>query len=268
MAEKNLIIAELRNRGFHIEEITVVKNGIEFDSITIGTGTVRPNIYVDFLERFDDVSEAADKVVEIVNNAEIPNVDYFEFFDKEYLKKNLRIAVQRAGTQSLVKRDTEFPGIEQYLYIQADFDKNGMASINLKTEHLKMIDADIDELWNVALENTIAEAQKPMSVLQKLAQIGCIDDDFESDGFPMQVLTNKANLKGASQILNTELLKSVAEIMGTNEIYIIPSSIHEILVVPTDGFSLEDVTEMVRETNANEVDPVEQLSDMAYYKAF
>ena len=86
-----------------------------------------------------------------------------------------------------------------------------------------MIDADIDELWNVALENTIAEAQKPMSVLQKLAQIGCIDDDFESDGFPMQVLTNKANLKGASQILNTELLKSVAEIMGTNEIYIIPS---------------------------------------------
>ena len=49
------------------------------------------------------------------------------------------------------------------------------------------------------------------------------------------------------------------------DFFILPSSIHELLVVPKqDGMELSDLEAMVKEVNATQVAPEEKLSDHVY----
>ena len=52
----------------------------------------------------------------------------------------------------------------------------------------------------------------------------------------------------------------------TEGFFVIPSSIHEVLVMPKGfgGNDLESLTAMVREVNATAVVPEEQLADVAF----
>ena len=57
---------------------------------------------------------------------------------------------------------------------------------------------------------------------------------------------------------------TVIEKLG-NDFYVLPSSVHECLVVPADKkFDASDLTRMVREVNATEVLPEERLSNRVY----
>ena len=48
--------------------------------------------------------------------------------------------------------------------------------------------------------------------------------------------------------------------------YVLPSSVHEVMIVPDDGgFDSGELEEMVREINATQVAPEEVLSDHIYY---
>ena len=52
-----------------------------------------------------------------------------------------------------------------------------------------------------------------------------------------------------------------------NKVVVIPSSIHEMLILSADILELErmeELTKMVQDVNANEVLVIEQLSDRAY----
>ena len=83
---------------------------------------------------------------------------------------------------------------------------------------------------------------------------------------PMWVISNKTQVKGASAILCTDLIKQFAKEQGVSRIAFIPSSIHEGIIVPIDKFActLKDLTAMVNEVNGSQVRPEEQLSDKAY----
>jgi hypothetical protein len=58
----------------------------------------------------------------------------------------------------------------------------------------------------------------------------------------------------------------MAEAAGTEEIFILPSSVHEVLVVADDGqFTFQDLLDMVTEINGAVVAPQEILSDNVYH---
>ncbi len=81
---------------------------------------------------------------------------------------------------------------------------------------------------------------------------------------PLYVLTNNRCAYGAACMLYPELLADIAEKWQT-DLYILPSSIHEILLLPANiGFTLEKLTAMVLEVNATQLDPEDVLSDHAY----
>ena len=85
------------------------------------------------------------------------------------------------------------------------------------------------------------------------------------DTVPMYVLSNKANVQGASCILYPNLLKDFASAINGN-FYILPSSIHECIFLPAE--SVEDPTtlqSMVKEVNMTQVEECEVLSDSVYF---
>ena len=84
---------------------------------------------------------------------------------------------------------------------------------------------------------------------------------------PFYVVTNKSEYKGASAILNKKMLSEFGRKYNINKVVVIPSSIHEMLILSADILELErmeELTKMVQDVNANEVLVREQLSDRAY----
>lgn len=81
---------------------------------------------------------------------------------------------------------------------------------------------------------------------------------------PMYVLTNEAKVYGASVILNPDTLEEAARMLGTDDFYILPSSVHEAIVVPADMGEDEQFMDMVWEINRTTVSPDEVLSDNIY----
>ena len=86
-----------------------------------------------------------------------------------------------------------------------------------------------------------------------------MDSVYQDDFCPMYVATNSKKLNGAGVMLYDGLLREFADRIGKS-FFILPSSIHEVILIP-DTF---DMKAMVQEVNGTEVSPEEVLSDSVY----
>lgn len=82
---------------------------------------------------------------------------------------------------------------------------------------------------------------------------------------PLYVLTNQNKINGAGVLAQDGVLERVGRLIGSN-FYVLPSSIHEVIIVPDNGnMRLSEMEAMVREINATQVAPKERLSDKVQY---
>ena len=82
---------------------------------------------------------------------------------------------------------------------------------------------------------------------------------------PMFVLSNSRRMYGSSVILYDGVIKSSVDMLG-DDLIIIPSSIHEILLIPASNCgSVESMKEAVLYTNRTVLDADDVLSDSIYY---
>ena len=79
----------------------------------------------------------------------------------------------------------------------------------------------------------------------------------------MYVITNESKLFGAASMLYEEPLHELAEKIGS-DLYILPSSIHEVIAVSADFGSPDEWAEMVYEINMDQVDINDRLSNQVY----
>ena len=102
----------------------------------------------------------------------------------------------------------------------------------------------------------------------KFVEIGEILEEcgYESEqDVRMYVLTNEENYFGASAIIFDSILEKIS-ILLKDDFWILPSSIHECIIVPADcTMSAEGMRDLVREVNQAEVAPQDYLSDEIYY---
>ena len=124
------------------------------------------------------------------------------------------------------------------------------------------------ELWQRAEQNTNEEAtlQSMANIIAEMLHIEDVEELEELEAMnPMYVVSNKNKVKGASAVLNKEILAEFGRKFHTDKIVVLPSSIHEMILVPyTEEINLENMTAMVKEINTTEVRPEERLTDKAY----
>ncbi len=147
----------------------------------------------------------------------------------------------------------------------------GNATIQIDNSHLALWDKTVEALLPIAMENTQRLLPPKMQginqVLCDLFDAPCYPTtpNPEDPLFPMYVLSNKENLYGAACIVYDGLIRSYAD-QFCSDLYILPSSIHEVILVPYDGQDrLEAFSDMVREVNETQVSPEDILSDHAYF---
>ncbi|MBS6195669.1 MAG: hypothetical protein KH828_08830 [Clostridiales bacterium] len=140
------------------------------------------------------------------------------------------------------------------------------ATVMIRNGHLR--------LWKITEEELVKNAVKytclsmPAEFLT-MAQVAGIEEDMsEASGeekMPMYILTNRQRQLGAGVILYPGIMEQARRILG-NRFYILPSSIHECILVPgTDYYTQEELSQMVAQINKEHVDPREVLADHAYY---
>lgn len=60
-------------------------------------------------------------------------------------------------------------------------------------------------------------------------------------------------------------LKKLSEKLGVSKFFVMPSSVHEMMLIPCDDESKLDMySNLVKEVNYTQVDPVDRLTDRAY----
>ena len=89
-----------------------------------------------------------------------------------------------------------------------------------------------------------------------------LEKDTE-DSF-MYIATNSMRLNGANVVFYDSLLKTFSELIKS-DFYIIPSSIHEVMLVPNSSLELKELKEMVYSINRTALMEEEFLSDNVYY---
>lgn len=90
-----------------------------------------------------------------------------------------------------------------------------------------------------------------------------LSDDGWSDA--LYCLTNEFSTGGAVLMTCKNLMDKIADFLG-EDFYILPSSTHEVLLLPESRApSKEDLDQIVQEVNREALEPEDYLSDHAYY---
>lgn len=289
------VVKERMGDGFDIRIYKVIKNNsLELDSLVIlkeGRG-IAPNIY--FKPYYESYLEgtSVDVIVErlcnIYNHCSMPLVqEDFTYTLKEMKPYIFYRTVSFDRNRKLLK---DIPHI-RYLDLAITFhclvqsDEEGIGTIRITNGHLKQWGITLGDLKKLADINTArlfpAAIVKMEEVLRGMFKNG-LTDDLDSDFTKeleimltdkgvtgkqndMYVLSNQKGISGSSCILYEDILQNFARKINS-DFYILPSSIHEVLLVPeTKNMKKEDLAAMVREINVTQVADEEVLSDNVYF---
>lgn len=101
------------------------------------------------------------------------------------------------------------------------------------------------------------------SMLEMMFSPGTPLKEFKPSGDPMNVVTMDNHMYGAGLLFCEEFFVQMEKKFG--EFYILPSSVHELIIAPKQrGTSRDKLTQIVKEVNASVVDENDFLADRAF----
>jgi len=206
--------------------------------------------------------------------------------------------VNRSQNSQLLERIPHRPFLDleivYYLLFLGGF--GGDATMLIENDHLKIWGVEQEELHKAAMINMkellpatfrgmdlvmreIYQEELKSVLLQNITDYPCYEFDMDMDQvisglissvehrqetMPMYVISNRKNLFGASAILYSDYLEEWADELES-DLFVIPSSVHELLVMPAFGmYSEDEISQMIREINQTQVAREEILSDHVY----
>lgn len=269
-----------------IKEVTK-NNGVILQGLVINSKeeSLSPTIYLNgFYEDLKDgrpFSDIVCAIADIYQDNRIAgkiNLDFFADYNAVKGRIFIKVINYEKNKKLLenlpCKRFLDLAVVCYYAYMN---DFLGKGSIQIEIDHL--------DKWGISEETLFQDAERN-TAMNLGAEIKGMDEvikDMLRENFggeagklaemaeqarqeaPMYIMTLKGRYFGAACIYNRELLQSFAAVHNTN-FYILPSSIHELILLPDDGREeVKALKSMVEEVNADHVAPEEQLSNNVYY---
>lgn len=219
-----------------------------------------------FQEVADDlISHAADIIVDM------PKIDVNDITNYDQMKNTLVVQVIPTDRNAEMLADIPHKNIEDMSLVyrmQIDQNENGTSSVLITNAMLENYGVTVDQLHQDAMDaaviNNPATFRSMQEVLSDLMGMPA-EMMLPMDGPQMYVASVENSLNGAGVIAYPDFMNQVAEQVG-GDFFVLPSSVHEVLVIPDDGsIDRHDLESMVREVNASEVLPKDQLSDNVYH---
>lgn len=271
-----------------VMETTVIKNNISKLGITIKLPNVKvtPIIYVDdmydYYNNVNDLDDTLKKAISMIEN-EINSIKN-KFDDNIYneikdIKGNVLPRLVNTKRNQVMLNDIphrEFLDMSIIYYIEKyDFKLDMVRSIRITNDLMKSQNLSEEQLYHNSMKNML-EKEKSLLIPMikiimklrfgtdiKLEGKGITKDDFLDGEFI--VLSNEHGINGSRQMLNINTLIKASEI-ADSDLYILPSSIHEVLLVSVNEINAipSELKDMVRDVNLSEVSEEERLTDNVY----
>ena len=201
---------------------------------------------------------------------DIPAVEANSFVRYENVKDSLTVQLiptkmNEEMLQTIPHKEMEDMSIVYRILV--DSNQNGNATVLITNDILKNYGISAEQLHQDAMESAqrIAPAQiKNMS--EVLAEMSGMDPEmFGGMQSPMYVASTPNMTNGAGVISYPDFMEQAREKLGA-DFYVLPSSVHEVILLRDDGtMSDRELSQMVRDVNANEVAPEDRLSDQAFH---
>ena len=166
----------------------------------------------------------------------------------------------------------EFLDLAAIVTFCAEIDEQGVKAIRVTHDLAERWKVSEEEILQAAEENTESLFPVRMEpILDTLCRVADISRDdlpeevlAEEDSPQIMVLTNYLGVNGATVLLYDSLLKQIYEKLG-GKFIILPSSIHEVIVMPlASAPPITDSQKMVEQINRSAVKEEEILSDSVY----
>ncbi len=262
--------------GTKLELLPLEKNnGVIMDGLSIRRQgqKVAPTIYMDayYREYLDgrSLKGICDQILECCEDTSFEERFDTDFFtDYRKLKSTVVYKLVNAEkNRELLKKVPHLPFLDLAIvfYCLLTDTPVGNATVLIHNSHMKLWKVTCSDLYRDAKANTEkllpARLESMAEVIRELS--GGMEDP-EEVGVPMYVLTNSQKALGAACILYEGVLKSCADRLG-GAFYMLPSSIHEVIMVPAPAVGDEqELIHMVRDINQTQVRSTEVLSDNIY----
>jgi len=130
-----------------------------------------------------------------------------------------------------------------------------------------------EELYQAAIVNTSRLFPVCILPIQKIIRDMMISEGFPEkmvdtmlmslSDVPMYMISNDVKIHGASSILYVDELQKLADSLDS-DLYLLPSSIHEVIAMPSSEGKPEELSSMVHEINFSHVNVSERLSNQVY----
>lgn len=289
----------LKNNNVHLDALTILPKGEQ------AAPSIYLNDYYRLYQRGTSLPSIIHEIHDIYENSKgsfCINTENILNFSCARSLVSYKLINYKAN-EELLKSVPHIPYLDLAIvfYLLLDSDSAGDATALITNEHLTLWETDLDALYALAAHNTpilleirFMSLERLMHALimedlkeealhykeeQQISDEGMLSDQtlslmaddildqyMEGNERPdMFVMTNSSRCNGAAVLLYEKALKRAAEKTGGN-FYILPSSIHEVILLPDrEGIEAKDLAAMVTDINAHDVAVTERLSNTIYY---
>ena len=277
----------MKNNGIFMDGLSIIEDGKNISP------TIYINGYYEEYKQGKSISSIIYDIVAIYEDGKLKENINVEFF-VDYEKVKTRIVFKLINYKKNKKLLEQVPhrkflDLAVVYYCIVLNDVLGNATILVYNAHKTLWNITEEDLYKKAKENTpniLGVEFKSMEEiieevltdeLHKKKQDENAEEELkawltetfskkeEKGSAPMYVLTNKTRIFGASCLLYENILEVLGKKIN-HDYYILPSSIHEVIIVPS--WKEEDpemLKNMVKDVNTNQVEVEEVLSDEIYY---
>ena len=264
-----------KNNGLLIHGLTVMKK----------SEMVCPTIYLEsFYERYNEGESLSDIVMEIIEILRVSDeykpegLDSFNEYEQVKSRLIIKLINKRFNEKLLENIPyRDFCDLAIVCMVEVDMPGGQTGSVLIHNNHICMWGVHEKQLIDDAISNSFAKGNAVIRRMEDMISsiYHSMNDgveeiseeqieDMKNCPGGLYVLTNEKQLYGAASIVYKEVRNRLSEQMG-GDFYIIPSSVHELIIVPNDiGSSLMNLNEMINEVNSTMVSKDEILSNHAY----
>ena len=256
-----------KNNGVCLQGLTILEKG----------KAMAPNIYLDaYYQQFMSGSVSIGQIVyEIASQHDEIKVDMPE--DIKWTWENVKekifckIINKGANKERLANAPhRDYLDLAVTVRVLHQMGKDGISSTEVDYKTLQLLGITEEDLFEQAIQNTerlfSLERQSLLDVVARHLDEEDKLKELAMDGnepMPMYILTNTQGINGATAMLYKNVLKDMADDLGVDGFYIMPSSIHESIIMCGDA-DVRFLKELVVEANRSAVSRVEWLSDSVY----
>lgn len=263
---------ECKPEIYEIRKETKTYDGLILNALK---GTPEPIVYLeDFFHEYDikecTMSEIMKEIVETYVNATSSMPDYnLSTISEDNLVIKL---ISKNQTKEFLDETLHFDFISEFIAIFqiVVFDNgNSLGTIRVSKSIARTKGWKVENIKETAIKNTFEKHPTTLNSMENVLlgdDKACVvlSEEFNSLNLndKMQtflILSNDEKMNGSVALISNEVLKKIGDKIG--DYYILPSSIHECLIIPKSGMmaSVEELQRMVREVNDAQVAIEERL---------